>query len=46
MTEHLTRAQSAAVQRVRRPRNLVLGLVLVAIALLFYALAFVKLTGH
>ena len=43
---HLTRAQTGAVVRARRGRNIALLVILIAIALLFYALAFVKLGGH
>jgi uncharacterized integral membrane protein len=42
---HLTRAQTDAVNRSRRGRNWAMLVTLVLIALLFYALAFVKL-GH
>jgi uncharacterized integral membrane protein len=43
---HLTRAQSDAVIRTRRGRNWAMLVVLVLLALLFYALAFVKLGHH
>jgi hypothetical protein len=42
----LTRPQSDAVARTRRGRNWAMLAVLVSLALLFYALAFVKLGGH
>lgn len=44
--DHLTRLQSEAVARSRRGRNWAVLIVLVLLALLFYALAFVKLSGH
>jgi hypothetical protein len=44
--DHLTRAQSAAVERGRRGRNIAFLVVLALLALLFYALAFVKLGHH
>jgi hypothetical protein len=43
---HLTRAQTDAVNRNRRGRNWAFLVTLALIALLFYALAFVKLGHH
>jgi hypothetical protein len=43
---HLSRAQSALIERGRRGRNIAFLVVLALLALLFYAMAFVKLGHH
>ncbi len=42
---HLTRAESALLAKKRRGRNIAMLVALVAIAVLFYAIAIVKLSG-
>ena len=42
----LTREQTTLVERARRGRNWAMLVVLALVALLFYALAFVKLRSH
>ncbi len=42
---HLTREESMALARKRRGRNLAMLVALVAICVLFYAIAVVKLSG-
>ncbi len=43
---HLSRAESAAIGRRRRGRNLAMLVVLVAVVVLFYAMAWVKMAQH
>jgi hypothetical protein len=44
--DHLTRAQSDRIARTRRSRNYAMLGVLALVCLIFYGLAFVKLSGH